>query len=111
MTVACVSLGVRPLVNSIATVAYYARQKANLRPDWRLVEWTTCHRLLGAGSVYLSFLLLQALVIQSDQILVARLINIAAVTDYSIVQKILTAPSLVTDLYLMAQWPAYGGLD
>ncbi|MBG0812437.1 hypothetical protein IY145_24175 [Methylosinus sp. H3A] len=102
------TLGVRPLVNIVASVYFFMNEGRDIRPHWKFVEWSVCRRLYASGSIYLSFISLQALAVQSDQVLVAQLLDIESVADYSIVQKILTAPSLVTDMYLLAQMPAYG---
>ncbi|WP_157096025.1 MULTISPECIES: lipopolysaccharide biosynthesis protein [unclassified Methylosinus] len=102
------TLGIRPIINSVASLYFFNNDGIDIRPHWKFVEWRVCQRLYVSGSIYLTFISLQALAVQSDQILVAHLLNIESVTDYYIVQKILTAPSLVTDMYLLAQMPAYG---
>ena len=108
VAVATVTIATRTVVNAVVSIAFLAGEGRDLRPDWRLVNWNTCRTLLGSGVVFTVLTVSQALAVQLDQILIARLIGVGAVADYSIIQKFFALPQMVTTMFLAAQFAAYG---
>lgn len=98
----------RHIVNIILSVHFFAGRGRGLRPDWRFVDWPTIRSLIGSGGAFSALLVSQALAVQMDQLIVAKLVGFAAVADYSIVQKFLTLPQMIVTLVVVAQFPAYG---
>jgi O-antigen/teichoic acid export membrane protein len=64
--------------------------------------------LLAAGGVFTLSGLCQALAVQSDQILIAKVLGLAHVAPYSVVQRLFSQPQIFVALLVAAQWPAYG---
>lgn len=77
-------------------------------PAKRDIDWATSKMLLVAGGVFTLSGLCQALAVQSDQILIAKMLGIAEVAPYSVVQRLFSQPQIFVGLLVAAQWPAYG---
>lgn len=77
-------------------------------PSRRDIDWPTSKMLLMAGGIFALSGLCQVLAVQSDQILIAKILGIAEVAPYSVVQRLFSQPQIFVGLLVAAQWPAYG---
>lgn len=77
-------------------------------PARKDVDWATSKMLLLAGGIFALSGLCQVLAVQSDQILIAKILGIAEVAPYSVVQRLFSQPQIFVGLLVAAQWPAYG---
>ena len=96
------------MVNIASSVHFLTGSGRHFAPSTRLASGSTIRTLFLSGSMFTALTFSQALSVQIDIVLVARLMNVGAVTDYSIIQKMLTQPLLIVTMYLTAQFPAYG---
>ena len=108
IAIASIWVGI-PVIARNASAAYFlAYAGADLRPSWTSVSASASRSLIVTGSVFVVYLITQALAVQSDQILIARFLGADAVAEYSIVQRLFNQPQVLVTLALAAQWPAYG---
>jgi len=105
---AVVWAAVLALARSASAVIFLIGSGRDIRPSWRDVRPAACRVLIASGVVVLLYTLSQAFAVQSDQILIARLSGIKAVTAYAIVQRLFNQPQILMTMFLAAQWPAYG---
>ena len=106
--IAAIWAGTPVLVRSISAIIFLAGQGRDLLPTWRDVEPRVGRAMIASGGVFMLYTLTQALSVQSDQVLIARFVGAAAVTDYAVVQRLFNQPQVLVMLGLAAQWPAYG---
>ena len=96
------------LMNAVSSVVYFAGSGRHLRPQARLASWPIVRALFVAGSMFMALTLVQALSMQIDTVLIARLLGVDKVADYSVVQKLMAQPHLLITLFLIPQFAAYG---
>jgi O-antigen/teichoic acid export membrane protein len=94
-------------MNVVSSVLFLATTGKAYRPRPALVNSATIRALMTSGSMFMALMLTQALSVQIDTVLIARLLGVEAVSDYSVVQKLLTQPQFITTMLLTAQFPAY----
>lgn len=95
------------MVNAVSSAIFFAGKGRNLRPTFELASWPLARTLFVAGSVFMALTLVQALSLQIDTVLIARVLGVAHVAEYSVVQKLFSQPQLVITMLLTAQFPAY----
>ena len=98
-----------PIVTrAISAILFLSSDAHAPTPSSAKVDWATSKMLLVAGGTFTLFGLCQALAVQSDQILIAKVLGLAEVAPYSVVQRLFSQPQIFVALLVAAQWPAYG---
>jgi O-antigen/teichoic acid export membrane protein len=95
------------LTRIVGSIWFYIRPGRHLRPGVQYLRAATGRELFSSGLVFMVLSLVQAFAVNSDQIVIARLIDAAAVTDYTVVQRLFDQPQILANVVLAAQWPAY----
>lgn len=108
VAIAAVYAGGALVARTASAMMFLRGPGRDLLPVTSSVDWATGRMLLGAGSVFMVYMLTQTLAVQSDQVLIARYLGASAVADYSVVQRLFNQPQILVTLALAAQWPAYG---
>ncbi len=96
------------LVRAAAALVYLAGKGRDIIPRWSDVTTREMRALVVGGSAFMGYSIAQILVMQSDQIMIARLLGPDAVADYAVVQRIFIQIQVVASLVLAAQLGAYG---
>ncbi len=96
------------IVNMTSSIRFLTGSGQQYAPQARLATWSASRSLFVSGSMFTALTLTQALSIQVDTVLIARMLGVQAVTDYTVVQKMITQPAMMVVMYLIAQFPAYG---
>jgi len=104
--IAAASVGTPLLIKSIGSVLFLHRTPA-LMPTREDVNFVTARDLLARGSVFFLITLTQAIAIQSDQVLIARLADVEQVATYSVVWRLFNIPFLIANFFLLSLWPAF----
>jgi O-antigen/teichoic acid export membrane protein len=78
-----------------------------LRPIWQAFDWTTSLRLTSIGGVFLLLQVMAILGSSSDNLIIARLYGVTAVTHYAVVQKLFSL-ALIPHYIVAPLWPAFG---
>ncbi len=78
-----------------------------LRPNWRYFRLSESAELVRTGFVFTTLAFLTFWGIYSDSLVISRMLDASAVTEYAVVQRL----SLVANLFwaiIIPLWPAYG---
>ncbi len=108
VSIAAAWAGGTALMRMFSAVSFLTGAGRDLAPTTKAVDRLTCRRLLVAGAVFTFYSVTQVLSAQSDQVLIARFLGAASVTDYAVVQRLFMQSQVLATLAMMAQWPAYG---
>lgn len=106
--IALAMAGVPVVFRAINTIVFFGCQQPALRPQVTHFDAQTVTRLMRAGSL---FFILQVSVIvgfQSDNLIIAKLVDAKSVAVYDVAMKVSTLPAMFIGLVVVAQWPAYG---
>lgn len=96
------------VVNAAASVTFFTGEGRRWRPRARLANGPILVALFASGSMFLGLMLTQALSVQMEPVLIARLLGLEAVASYTVVQKLFAQPQSLVAIFLIAQFPAYG---
>jgi O-antigen/teichoic acid export membrane protein len=96
---------VAALVN---TLVWFGRRRPQLRPQWHLRSRPAVRRLVQLGALFFVLDVTVAIVVLSDNLVVARLFDAAAVTQYSIPWRLAMIAPLLMSLLSVPLWPAFG---
>jgi len=96
------------IVNAAGSVAFFTGEGRQWLPRAHLAKWPIFVALFGSGSMFLGLMLTQALSVQMEPVLIARLLGLEAVASYAVVQKLFAQPQSLVAIFLIAQFPAYG---
>lgn len=96
------------IVNAISSFAFYAGPGRRWLPRPGRASWPVVKSLFSSGSMFMLLTLTQALSVQIEPVMIARLAGVEAVASYSVVQKLFAQPQVLVTLFLVAQFPAYG---
>lgn len=108
VAIAALWSGIPVLVRYVSSAAYLIGRGRQYLPRVSDVRSSLIRHVLKGGGVYCIFALAQAVAMNSDQLLIARLIGPAAVAEYAVVQRLFAQAQVIAVLFLAAQWPAYG---
>lgn len=78
-----------------------------LRPRFSLADRATLARLVKIGSQFLVIQMLTAIGLASDNLIIARVRGVSAVTEYAVVQKLYSL-ALLPQFLVAPLWPAFG---
>ena len=106
--IAAIWSGCPMLARWIAAIVYLGGAGRDYVPSLHHIEPAVSRVLVASGAVFVTYTLLQALAVQSDQILIARFLGAGQVANYAVVQRLFLQPQVLITLGLAAQWPAYG---
>mgnify|MGYP003382305607 CR=1 FL=1 len=95
------------IVNTVMSVVFFVGKGRDLLPRAKSASRPVARALFVSGSMFMALTLVQALSLQIDTVLIARLIGVTQVADYSIVQKLMSQPQLLITMYLIPQFAAY----
>ncbi len=101
-------MGAPVLIRLVNTVIFFGFQCKWSRPSWRFVSATNMKTIVGVGSLFFVLQVAVAVGYQSDNIVIAQVLNAEAVATYAVTMKIFSLPTMVVGFILMPLWPAYG---
>ncbi len=105
--VACFAL-IPPLVAVLNSWVYFGFQRAQYRPAWRCVDTAAIAELLRMGSLYVLLSVLTTVSLYSDNVIVAQMLGIGAVTLFAIPARLATMLFSVIGLMCVPLWTANG---
>jgi O-antigen/teichoic acid export membrane protein len=79
-----------------------------LQPSWKEATFQSAVKLLRIGLLFFILQICNALVMQSDNIILAQILGPEAVTQYSIPMRLFLIPNMVISIIFATLWPAYG---
>jgi O-antigen/teichoic acid export membrane protein len=96
------------LANTLNSLILYTRQLPRLAPNWRLVERRTARSLLGLGGQFFMVSILTAIAPNTDNLIIAHVLGLRYVTDYSVPDRVFSSLGLLVDLINLPLWPTNG---
>ena len=106
--IALAMAGAPVIFRAVNTFVFFAYQETALRPRLTHLDLSTIRRLIRAGILFFVLQLAVVVGFQSDNIIIARIIDVEAVAGYDVALKLSTLPAVFIGLVVVAQWPAYG---
>lgn len=96
------------IINIVSSVVFFFGKGRAFQPRFELVNRRALVALFSTGLMFMGLTLAQALSIQFDTVLVARMVDLPSVTEYSVVQKLFLQPQVIVSLGLIALFPGLG---
>jgi len=93
------------MLNGAAEFGVYHRW---LIPSWRYVNLKVSKRLLRLGLLFFFLQIASAIGYSSDNIVLARILGVEAVSQYAVPYRLFTLVTIVTSFLITPLWPAYG---
>ena len=78
-----------------------------LLPKWRRLNWNTARNLANTGIWFLVLQVLTVVGTTSDNVVIAQVLGVSAVTVYAVTQKLFSITQ-VAQYFLTPLWPAFG---
>ena len=100
--------GMPLLFRAVNTFLFFGYQEKSLRPRFGHFEFSVVKRLIRTGALFFILQLAVIVGLQSDNIIIARILGVEAVAGYDIALKLSILPAMFIGLLVVAQWPAYG---
>jgi O-antigen/teichoic acid export membrane protein len=79
-----------------------------LRPRWQHASVNTVKVMMRVGALFFVLSVAFQLTYTPDNLIVLHYLDEKAVADYSVAAKVFSVAPLVTDMFLIPLWPAYG---
>jgi O-antigen/teichoic acid export membrane protein len=89
-------------------VAEFGWLKPWLFPQHRFFRLAAAQRIAGAGLMFMILQLATALAFSSDNIVIAQVLGAAAVTQYAVPMRLFSVLGVISALFFLPLWPAYG---
>jgi O-antigen/teichoic acid export membrane protein len=93
------------LLNSLVLFGY---QRPWLMPRWKNATIFVANKIFRLGLLFFLLQLAMTIGVNSDNIVLAKILGPEAVTQYSIPQKLFFIPTMLLTLLIGPLWPAYG---
>lgn len=106
--IALAMAGVPLVFRAVNTLVFFGYQQKALRPRFAQIDFSVIRRLIRTGFLFFALQLAIIVGMQSDNIIIARILGVEAVAGYDIALKLSTLPAIFIGLVVVAQWPAYG---
>lgn len=107
VVVAC-AVGGPLLVNGLNSGYVYLRADPQLAPRPSLVDRKLARALVELASQFFALSVFTSIALNIDNLIIARALGLAAVTDFSVPAKLFTALGMMVTLVNLPLWPANG---
>lgn len=92
----------------VANAAWlFRRHLPDLAPRWSKASWAGTREVGGQAAQFFLIQIIGLVLFSTDNIIIARVLDPAAVTPYSVAWKLFTIPTLFLHLHAPYIWPAY----
>ena len=98
--------GAKPFALFWNFINQFYRVRPWLRPQWGLVNWSTCRKLMRVGMIFCGLTVASILGTGTDNLVVAHVCSSAAVAEYDVVYK-LSSLTLFIQYFTVPLWPAF----
>ncbi len=95
------------LVRVVSAVWLFGRHKPWLRPTWRDFDRSAASQLLSVGSGFFVLQLVVLVLMQSDNLIIARFLGSSEVPAYSVTFRLFSYVVSIQQIILTPLWPAY----
>jgi O-antigen/teichoic acid export membrane protein len=102
------ALGGGPIVAALLNGLALIRRRPWLFPHIRLATFPAVRHMMRLGLMFFVLAIAVAVAYQTDNIVIARVLGSAQVTQYAVPMKIFMVPPLIMSFALTPLWPAYG---
>lgn len=85
----------------------FRRHLPDLAPRWSRASWTGMREVAGPAAQFFLIQVVGLVLFSTDNVIIARVLDPAAVTPYSVAWKLFTIPTLFVSLHAPYVWPAY----
>jgi len=89
------------------SINYFFIQKRELIPKFRFVSKAEAKSVLGISGLFFVLQITSAILMQSDNIIIANMLGPSFVTQYSISMQLFMLAPMLMSLFLAPLWPAY----
>lgn len=86
---------------------YFNFKRKNLYPKLRVIDWVTFNDVTNAGLMFLVLQFLAVIGSASDNLVIAKILGLDAVSTFSIVQKLALILG-ISQLLIAPMWPIFG---
>jgi O-antigen/teichoic acid export membrane protein len=102
------ALGGGPVIALLLNGAVLLRSRPWLAPRLRLATLPAVRRMMRFGLMFFILAIAISVAYQTDNIVIARMLGPAQVTQYAVPMKLFMVAPLILSFGLMPLWPAYG---
>lgn len=106
--IALAMAGAPVLTRILNSLVFFGLQMPSLRPQLNRFESSTVSRLFRIGALFFVLQLAVIIGVQSDNIVIARILGAETVAGYDVAFKLTILPTMFIGFIVVAQWPAYG---
>jgi O-antigen/teichoic acid export membrane protein len=89
-------------------IDFFGRSSPQLRPRLDLVSGSSARGILQSGMLFFVLQAAMSIGMQSDNVVVARVLGLERVTDYAIPARLFAIVPGITAMLVSPLWPAYG---
>jgi O-antigen/teichoic acid export membrane protein len=100
-------LGTPSLILAVNAVIFWVHQRPQERPALALVQWSHGLELARSGGFFFVIQVASAVAFGSDTLIIAHVLDPAAVAQYSVVSRLTDGLVMLSALFLTPLWPAY----
>ena len=100
-------VGVPLLVGVLNSLLFFVRLQKDIAPQYKAVSRAVIVKVVKTGLLFLVLQITGALLLTSDNIILAQMLGPEAVAGYSIPEKLFSLISTTTAMALSPLWPAY----
>jgi O-antigen/teichoic acid export membrane protein len=98
-----------PLIAALMnSICFFCVMQRDLLPNARSVTRQAVGCIARKGSLFLVLQIVVAVTYGSDNIIIAQMLGAAAVTEYTVPEKMFSTITMVLSMVLAPLWPAYG---
>jgi O-antigen/teichoic acid export membrane protein len=99
---------VQPSIATLNGLAFFGLKQRNLIPRFADVHWPTARRLIKQGFFFFLLSIIMAIGIYSDNVVVAHVLGLDAVTLLSVPSRLAAILSMVASMIYLPLWTANG---
>ncbi|WP_162601484.1 oligosaccharide flippase family protein [Occallatibacter savannae] len=99
--------GAPVLAVALNTIHFFGLSRPDLRPRLALVTKAGVRQIMGYGTLFFVLQLAVAVSFSADNVIIARVLGVARVPEYSIPQRMFGVIAMVVGMLVTPLWPAY----
>jgi O-antigen/teichoic acid export membrane protein len=98
-----------PVLGTAMNIGYFfGISRSDLLPQWHFITQKTIAQIVRLGVLFFVLQLVVAVSYSADNFIIARMLGVANVTDFSVPQRMFSMVTLVVAMLMLPYWPAYG---